>query len=163
VTILFSALQTDAVLRVHARTRFILVLHLVRLALIVSTIGWALRAFGILGAALAAVAALALAKGLALARMASLTGAGLRRLLPWRTLAAILAVSAAAAVPPLLLDSALETFPFARLVLATAAYLLAYVALGALLLLTRLERRALLAWASGPWRRLAPEGAALGS
>lgn len=163
VTILFSALQTDAVLRVHARTRFILVLHLFRLAVIVSTIGWALRAFGILGAALAAVVALALAKGLALARMASLTGSGLRRLLPWRTLAAILAVSVAAAVPALLLDSALETFPLARLVLATATYLLAYLALGGALLLTRPERRALLAWAVGPWRRLAPEGAAFGS
>jgi O-antigen/teichoic acid export membrane protein len=163
LTILFSVLQTDAVLRVHARTRFILVLNLVRLALMVCTIGWALRAFGIPGAALVAVSALALAKGLALARMGSLTGWGLRRLLPWGSLGAILAVAAAAAVPALLVASGLEASPFTRLVAATAAYALAYVALAVPLLLTGPERRALLAWTAGPWQRVAPEGPALGS
>jgi O-antigen/teichoic acid export membrane protein len=163
LTILFSALQTDAVLRVHARTRFILVLNLVRLALIVSTIGWSLRAFGILGAALVAVAALALTKGLALVQVAVLTGSGLRRLLPWGSLGAILAVSAAATVPALVLASGLEASPLTRLAAAAAAYALAYVALAVPLLLTGPERRALLAWTAGPWQRVAPEGPALGS
>ncbi|MFI5006784.1 MAG: lipopolysaccharide biosynthesis protein [Solirubrobacterales bacterium] len=162
LTILFSALQTDAVLRVHARTRFILVLNLVRLAVIVATIGWALRAFGILGAALAAVAALALAKGLALVQVGLLTGSGLRRLLPWGSLAAITAVSAAAAAPALLVASALEAPPFARLASATAAYLLTYLVLGIPLLLSGPERRALFTWAAAPWRRVAPEGAVFG-
>jgi hypothetical protein len=151
------------VLRVHARTRFILVLYLFRLILIVSSIGWALRTFGILGAALVTVAALALAKGLALARMAFLTGSGLRQLLPWRSLAAILAVATAASAPALVVDSVLEASPFARLMLVAAAYALAYLALGVPLLLSSPERRALFTWAAEPWRRVAPEGAALGS
>jgi O-antigen/teichoic acid export membrane protein len=163
LTILFSALQTDAVLRVHARTRFILVLNLVRLALIVATIGWALRTFGILGAALVAVSALALAKGLALVQVAFLMGSGLRRLLPWGSLAAITAVSTAAAVPALLVGSGLEASPFMRLVAAAAAYAVAYVALAAPLLLTGPERRGLVAWAVGPWQRVAAERPALGS
>ncbi len=163
LTILFSVLQTDAVLRVHARTRFIFVLNLVRLAVIVATIGWALRAFGIPGAALAAVSALALAKGLALARMGSLMGSGLRRVLPWGSLATILAVSAAAAMPALLVGAMLEASPLARTVAVAAVYALAYVALAAPLLLTGPERRGLLAWAAGPWQRVAPGRPALGS
>lgn len=163
LTILFSALQTDAVLRVHARTRFILVLNLVRLGLMVSTIGWALRAFGILGAALVAVTALALAKGLALARVGFLTGSGLRRVLPWGRLAAILGVAVAAAAPALVATSGLEAHPFARLLTGTGAYALAYVALAVPLLLTGPERRALLAWAAGPWQRVAADRPVLGS
>jgi O-antigen/teichoic acid export membrane protein len=162
LTILFSTLQTDAVLRVHARTRFILLLNLVRLALIVATIGWALGAFGIAGAALAAVASLALAKALALVQVALLTGSGLRRILPWGRLAAITAVSATAALPVLLVGPGLEAAPFIRLVVMAAAYAAVYLALAACLLLTGAERRALVAWAA-PWQRAAAGRPALES
>lgn len=163
LSILFSALQTDAVLRVHARTRFILVLNLLRLALIVSTIGGAVHALGILGAALVTVAALALGKALALVRIAWLTGSGLRRVLPWGRLAGILVVSLAAAGPALLVAGGLDLPPLVRLVAASAIYALAYLALAIPLLLDNPERRELLAWVSVPWQRLAPARTALES
>jgi O-antigen/teichoic acid export membrane protein len=161
LTILLSVLQTDAVLRVHAQTRFILVLNLLRLALIASTVAWSLRTLGLPGAALAAVAALALAKTLALARLRPLLGAGLAGLLPWGTLARIGGVAVAAAVPALFVRAELDAAPWARLMAAATAYALAYAALAVPLLLTGPERRALAArWGRAGQPALPEQGTA---
>src|SRR4029453_13919190 len=51
-TIVPSAFPVDAMLRVFARTRFLLVMNIIRLALIVVTIGWSMTTFGLAGAVL---------------------------------------------------------------------------------------------------------------
>jgi Na+-driven multidrug efflux pump len=51
-TIVPSALSVDAVLRVYARTRFLLGMNLLRLVLISTSIGWFLSTFGLAGAVL---------------------------------------------------------------------------------------------------------------
>src|SRR4029453_9486645 len=154
VTILVSTLQTDAVLRVHAQTRTILALNLARLGLIASTIAWSLHTFGILGGALAAVAALAVARTLALARLAPLVRTGLSGLLPWGSLARIFGVSVAAAVPALLVRSQGDAGPLLRLALVSAVFALAYAALAPLLLLTGSERHAVGGWLARGWQRV---------
>src|SRR5262249_51561230 len=47
-----SAFAVDGVLRAHARTRFLLVMNVVRLVVIVGLVGWLISGFGIVGAVL---------------------------------------------------------------------------------------------------------------
>ena len=63
----------DAVLRVYAQTRFLLVMNLVRFVVVAGLIGWFLDAFGLArrGAGDAAVA-MAVVKGLGVVRIAQL-------------------------------------------------------------------------------------------
>ena len=56
LTILPSIFAVDAVLRVFAQTRFLLVMNLMRLAIVAALIGWFLSAFGLSGAVLVTLA-----------------------------------------------------------------------------------------------------------
>jgi O-antigen/teichoic acid export membrane protein len=148
---LFAALQTDAVMRVYAQTRFLLACNAIRLAVIALFIHWLLSVFHLPGAVLVTILATAVAKGMALARMKSLMGAGLSDLLPWRSLAAILAVAAAAAVPALIVKSELGASVFPRLVIASFVYAASYVALlYRFRLLSEGERLAVAGWMHAP-------------
>jgi O-antigen/teichoic acid export membrane protein len=100
--ILLAVFQVDGVLRVYASTRFLFVLHGVRLALLAVFIGWSMARLGLPGAALAAVASAATAKAIGLARLGRLLEARVPELLPWRALGGITAISAAAAAAALL-------------------------------------------------------------
>jgi O-antigen/teichoic acid export membrane protein len=160
--ILLYTLQTDAVLRVHAQTRYILAFNLARLGLVAASITWSLNAFGLLGGVLTALAALALAQGMALARLGALLRTGLAELLPWRTLARILAVSVAAGVPALFVRSQLDGGPLPRLGLVGATFALGYATL-APLLLSGAERQAITVWVARRWQRLTAAHTELGS
>src|SRR5688500_22708 len=72
LTIVPAIFAVDAVLRVYAQTRFLLVMNLVRLGFVAGLIGWFLGAFGLQGAVLVTLAATVLAKGLAVVRIARL-------------------------------------------------------------------------------------------
>lgn len=147
LSIALSALQTDGVLRVYAATRFLLALSAVRLVLTAALIGPALSLGGLRGAVLVTIGVAAVAKGAALVRIAGLMGVSLGRLLPWRDLAAIAGMAAAAAVPAFLLRSALLVPPFAGLALTGLVYAVAYAMLffpsG---VLRNHEKRALVGW-----------------
>lgn len=127
LSLALSVLPTDGVLRVYAATRFLLALGALKLLLVATLIGAFLVHLGLPGAALVTVLATLAAKGLALVRMSRLMGTGLRRLAPWRELAAIGAVAGAAAVPALALKAALDLPPFGRLAAAGAVYAGAYL------------------------------------
>ncbi len=96
--IALSIVQTDGVMRVLAQIRFLFVVNLVRLALIVALMKALMTIFGLLGPVLVTLAGMLLAKGLHLVRMKRLMGLRSRELLPWRSLASILAVSTVSAV-----------------------------------------------------------------
>jgi O-antigen/teichoic acid export membrane protein len=153
--ILLTVLQTDAVLRVFAQTPFLLALNLVRLGLVAATIPWLMARFGLPGAALAAVLALALAKGAALLRMKRLLGPG--EILPWRGLLATAVGAVAAAVPAIWIRAQMGSPSLAALAATGSVYGMAYAALAVTLILTGEERRALRAWAARagewPWLR----------
>jgi O-antigen/teichoic acid export membrane protein len=114
--ILWSALNTDGVLRAYADTRFLLALAAVRLTVNGALLAWFLGAFHLPGAALATILAVATAKLIALARIRRLMGTGWAQLLPWRSLGGIAAAAAAAALPALILKARLGIAPLPLLV-----------------------------------------------
>jgi O-antigen/teichoic acid export membrane protein len=128
LSILFSVLQTDGVLRVFARTRFLLLVNVARLLLILGSISWFLSTFGLMGAVLVTLSGVILAKGLMLFDMSRLLKVGLGGLLPWRGLLGTAALSVAAAAPAWAVMRALAHHPLAGLAAAGSTYSVIYLA-----------------------------------
>ncbi|PYQ11162.1 MAG: hypothetical protein DMF80_22370 [Acidobacteria bacterium] len=124
-----SVLQTDAILRVYAETRFMLLVGVVKLLIIATLIGAFIGAFGLPGAVLVSLAATLAMKAAVLARMRRLLGVGLGRLAPWRDLAGIGFASAAAALPAFIVKAAVEGPVLARLALTGLAGSATYLAI----------------------------------
>jgi O-antigen/teichoic acid export membrane protein len=129
LSILPSVFAVDAVLRVYAQTRFLLLMNLLRLALVAALIGWCLSVFGLAGAVLVTLLTTALVKGLGVVRIARLLNIPLREALPWARLGAISLRAVAAAAPVLWINHALALPPLGALVAGGAAYVATYAAL----------------------------------
>lgn len=129
LTIALSILQTDGVMRVQAQVRYLFMVNLIRLALIVVLIHPLMTAFGLLGPVLATLLAMALAKGLHLYRMRSVMGLASGELLPWRSLAAICAASASAALFVVLTRGGLGETKLSALAAEAAMFTLVYLIL----------------------------------
>jgi O-antigen/teichoic acid export membrane protein len=127
--ILLAALPIDAVLRVHAQTRFLIGMNVMRLAIVAGSIGWALATFHLPGGMAVTVVATAVAKLVALVRVGQLLGARAPHLLPWRHLAGIAAAALLAAIPAVWLHAQMTLPPFGRGALTAVAYGLLYLAL----------------------------------
>jgi O-antigen/teichoic acid export membrane protein len=96
-SLLFAVLQTDGVLRVFAKTRTLLILSLLQLLVTVATVGWCLSRWGLPGAALATVLALAVGKLAGLVLIKRLIDVRFGELLPWKNLLIVAGASALAA------------------------------------------------------------------
>jgi len=118
----FSALLTDSVLRVYADTRYLIVVNTAKLALLAGLLVLLLPPLGMRGAVLAALLAIVFSKGLALGRVQGLLGVGIADLLPWRSLAATLVLVALAAVPALSMRALIATAGPMRLLVTGAIY-----------------------------------------
>jgi O-antigen/teichoic acid export membrane protein len=94
-----SAFAVDGVLRAHARTRFLLVMNVVRLIVIVGLVGWLISLFGIVGAVLATLVGTVVVKVMAIGQIANVMNVGVSDVLPWRRLA-ITAVNAGVPLAP---------------------------------------------------------------
>jgi O-antigen/teichoic acid export membrane protein len=127
--ILFTTLPTDAVLRVFAQTRFLLILNVISLALIAFSIRWFLSRFDLIGAVMVTVLTAALAKGLALLRVKSLFGVTVRELLPWKSLTLTVVAAAAACVPTLALTNQMKLPVFGTLLVSGVIYLAVFLTL----------------------------------
>ncbi len=127
--ILLSVLQSDAVLRVYADTRFLFGLNTLRLILIVLFVKSSLSLFGLRGAVIVALGAAVTAKALALGRIKHLVGAGLSRFLPWRNLFTILGCAALAGVPALAVEWRVTLPVLSLIFLMGFVYSSAYLAL----------------------------------
>jgi O-antigen/teichoic acid export membrane protein len=125
LSFLLQALPLDAVLRVFADTRALLVIGALKLVFIATTIGWFLSELHLLGAVVATLSAACVAKGLALARIKRLMGLRAADLLPWGSLAAFAGCGALAALPALLAGSLPLAAP-GRLVAGGLVYAAAY-------------------------------------
>jgi O-antigen/teichoic acid export membrane protein len=130
-TVVLAAIPTDCVLRVHAGTRSLFVVNIVRLCVVIGSISLLMRVFGLVGAALATFLGVAVAKGAMLVRIGRLLEAGPLRLLPWGALASATAIAAGAALPVIAAGPFLGGSPFLRL----AADMLLFGAAGLLLFL----------------------------
>ncbi|HKR78820.1 MAG TPA: lipopolysaccharide biosynthesis protein [Nitrospira sp.] len=149
IAILFAAIPIDGLLRVYAKTQVLLVINLVRLAMIALLIQWTVGAFGLVGAVLVTVLALAVGKTIGLAAAGSLWQVAVRRILPWGALSLIVSVSLAAALPALAVSYGLQAPPFIRLLLVGAVYGSAYAAMALGFGLVSARERAALSEAMG--------------
>jgi hypothetical protein len=107
-----------------------------------------------MGAVLATLLATLLAKWVALVRVRSILRCKLTQVLPWRSLASILGIATAAALPCLLVESALRLPALASLLILGAVYTTSYC----LLLwfigpLSGYERHTILQWLQAPAAR----------
>lgn len=145
--IVFAALPTDAVLRVYAQTRFLFLLSMLRLLVIAASIHWFLSTLHLVGGVVITVLALAVAKGLGLARMKGLWRVRFDDLLPWKSLGMIAGAATVTGIMTLLAKSALGFSTFPLLMAASFIYVAAYLVLVVWLrLLDDRERLEIAAW-----------------
>jgi O-antigen/teichoic acid export membrane protein len=134
--IVFATLPTDAMLRVFAQTRLLLILNIISLALIAFGIRWFLFRFDLIGAVLITVLTAALSKVLALLKVKSLLRVPLRDLLPWSSLTRILIAASAASIPAMIVQNQLQLPVLAVLpitgVVYSSIFLVLILLLGAL-------------------------------
>jgi len=153
-SMLFAAIMTDSVLRVHADTRFLVVLNILRLLVVALAIAPFLARFGLMGAVLVTLLATVVAKWVALVRVRAILRCKFAQVLPWKSLLSTLAITAAVALPCLLLEATLTLPALPQLLILGVIYAAGYC----LLLwfigpLSGSERQSILQWlqAQGAW------------
>jgi len=122
-------MAVDAVLRVYAQTRFLLIMNLVRFACVAGLIGAFLSSFGLMGAVLVALLGLTVTKTIGVMRVAWLMRLGLRDALPWRRLAGITVIAVLSTVPVRWLQVTVAWPPLATFIVGTALYGATYLLL----------------------------------
>ncbi len=133
LTILPSIFAVNAVLRVFAQTRFLLVMNLMRLAMVAALISWFLSAFGMSGAVLVTLVSTMLINFVGVARIAHLLHLSFTDALPWSRLVGIFLRAAIAALPVLWLTREVLLPPIVGLAVSGAAYGVAYFGLSYLM------------------------------
>lgn len=121
-----TVLLTDGVLRVLAETRFLIFQNFLRLGLIMLFINWFLAGLGLPGAVLVSVLANVVARYAALARLKAIFQVRWSALLPWNSLLRICVLTAAAAIPALLIKPLVQTGPAGVVLIAGILFVLAY-------------------------------------
>ncbi len=120
---LFTALQTDGVLRVYADTRAIAILYTIQLVLVAGLVPAFMAAFGIVGATAAtAFTGGVIGKSLALVRVRRHMGVTLAALLPWRSLGEVSGAAAVSALVALAIKMHLPARPLPVLVVTSCVY-----------------------------------------
>jgi O-antigen/teichoic acid export membrane protein len=137
LTILPSIFAVNAVLRVFAETRFLLVMNLLRLAMVAALIGWFLSTFGMSGAVLVTLVSTLLVNIVGVGRIAHLLHVPLSAALPWGRLAGIFARAGIAAAPVLWITREMTLQPMIALGVSGAAYGVVYF--GSSYLMVRLK------------------------
>jgi len=123
LSILFSAFQTDAVLRTFAENRFLLIMNFTRLLGIVLLMTWFFARFDLMGPVILTVGGILLAKTMAIVRIKTLLGASYGQVLPWKTLGSLACVAMLSAVPCVLLNSRLAVHAMVLLPISGMLYL----------------------------------------
>lgn len=119
---LFPVLMTNGVLRVFADTKFIIIKNTVKLAIIAIGINVFITAWGMMGAVLITLLAMATAKIIDLLRISRLMRCGWRQVLPWRDFAYIGAIAVTAALPVVALKASLDLPPLLEALVNGTAY-----------------------------------------
>jgi len=153
--IAMAGIMTDSVLRVYAQTRYLVVLNIVRLGVVATTIVFLMRALDITGAVVATVLATIIYKALALLRIKHVLKCPLSRILPWGGVARVLAITAVAALPAILVKLLLERAGLAPVVILLVpgmVYAIAYIALFYLYApISKADKAALALWVYKPF------------
>jgi O-antigen/teichoic acid export membrane protein len=126
LSFLLVSLQPHGVLRAYGDTRFLAIHNVLKLLIVAVLIQGFVSAFGLTGAVGVTVLALFAGKCMLLFRLKRLSGATLSRVLPWRSLAGIAAMSVSAALPLLALRYNFDWPILVRLVSLGATYAVGY-------------------------------------
>ena len=129
ISMFFAAIMTDSVLRVNADTRFLIIQNLIRLAVVAVAILWFLDTFGLMGAVLVTLLSTLTAKVVGLSRICKLMACAPKDVLPWKSLAGIVAITALAVLPAELLKPMLHLSLLPSLLVTGAVYGLGFVTL----------------------------------
>lgn len=105
LTVVSSIFQTDGVLRVFAKTRFLVVMNLARLATIVTLMNWSIRRFHLLGPVLVTLAGIMVARVVALGKIKTILKVPVRELMPWTQIGGISILAMLAAIPSSLIST----------------------------------------------------------
>ena len=122
LTMLPAVMAVDAVLRVYAQTRFLLVMNLVRFLFVAGLIGWFLNVFGLLGAVGVTLLAMTVVKSLGVVRIAHLMHVGPREALPWASLLRIAALAGVSALPVFWLQTHVSWHPIVTFLAGACVY-----------------------------------------
>jgi O-antigen/teichoic acid export membrane protein len=154
VTILFSTLLTDSFLRTYAKTGYLIVLNLIQLMVIVGTIEIFMKLFGMAGAVISTLLAIAVAKCVAILKIRSILKSSLSQVLPWNSIAITLVIGVLSAIPALFVKSVLTIPNIPLVIVAGMTYVGTYICL---LLLSGLlsldERKTIMALVKWPLTR----------
>ena len=129
LTMLSFVLCVDGMLRVHAQTRFLFGLNMLRFALVLGCTSWSLSQFGLAGAVLVVLGSTWIIRVAGMVRIARLMGASVVTVLPWSRLGVTGAAALGAALPVVWFVS---TSALARplvLMVSAAFYALVYAGL----------------------------------
>lgn len=129
LSMFFAAVMTDSVLRVNADTRFLIIQNVMRLAVVAVAILWFLDTFGLMGAVLVTLLSTLTAKVVGLSRICKLMACSPKEVLPWKSLAGIVAITAAAMLPAQVLKPFLHMPLLPSLLVTGAVYGLGFLAL----------------------------------
>ncbi len=129
LTILPSIFAVNAVLRVFAQTRFLLIMNLMRLAMVAVLIGWFLSALGMSGTVLVTLVSTLLVNLVGVGRIAHLLHLSFGQTLPWSRLAGIFLRAGIAALPVLVITREWALQPVVALMASGTAYGVVYFGL----------------------------------
>jgi len=155
VSIVFAGFLTDAVLRVYAENRFLILLNSIKLIIVMMTINWFLTRYSLVGAVMVTLMVVLIGKILALGRVMYLLQSRFADFLPWRSLGLTLVITIMATAIALGLKTTLD-LPGIPLILITGlVYLTSFIALLMLMgPLNAQEKRTLMGYAKTPVSRL---------
>jgi O-antigen/teichoic acid export membrane protein len=139
LTILPSIFAVNAVLRVFAETRFLLIMNVLRLAMVAALIGWFIATFGMSGAVLVTLVSTLLVNLVGVARIARLLHLSLPEALPWGRLAAIFACAVVAVLPVMWITREVSLRPIVALGVSGAVYASTYFGLSYVMLRLKAE------------------------
>jgi O-antigen/teichoic acid export membrane protein len=126
---LLAVFPSDSVLRVYARTRFLLVLRMVALSTTIAVIGISISHFQMMGAVMVSLTVGLIDKSLGLSRIKRLLNVSFTRLIPWRSLAACLGVAFLSTLPSLFLKTIHRVSNMEFMIVSTLTFGAAYLAL----------------------------------
>jgi O-antigen/teichoic acid export membrane protein len=165
LSILFSAFQTDGVLRTFAENKYLLIINLIRLTAIVALMNWFFAGFHLQGPVLLTITGILMAKAMSVVRIKKLLNTNYAQVLPWKTLGLVSFISMVSAVPAIVVNAKLSLPALVVLPIAGMAYVVTYAVL--MLVLGVLDenekaslKRLALAWTRTPMQ--APRQAGVG-
>ena len=129
LSVLFTPLQIESVLRAHADTRWVLLLTTIQLAIVALLIRPFLNQFGLIGAVLVTLSSVVIVRGLGLLRLRRLLGSETLDLLPWGRLLRVFAIAAAATGAALAVKSAIHAPPIPTLAATGMTHVLVWAGL----------------------------------